>query len=152
MNCRQAASAALFVIVLGSDVAADEPSLHSGLYEVGFRLELPHLERYAVERTTTTCVDEADLRSGGPSLPVLSQMDAFGKCLIENLQRDGAGFTYDVVCTGRDAAKARVAYTLAPDQFRGRIAIVQGAKNMTMTEVQDGRRIGSCDIASISRD
>jgi hypothetical protein len=32
-----------------------------------------------------------------------------------------------------------------PSAFEGRIAMVMGGKNMTMSEVQTGRRVGSCD-------
>jgi hypothetical protein len=35
-------------------------------------------------------------------------------------------------------------YELSPNAFNGRVAMVMGAKNMTMTEVQHGRRIGEC--------
>jgi hypothetical protein len=35
------------------------------------------------------------------------------------------------------------------DAFTGRIAMVMGAKNMTMTEVQHGRRIGECSPAKL---
>jgi hypothetical protein len=30
--------------------------------------------------------------------------------------------------------------------------MVMGAKNMTMTEVQAGRRVGSCDLAGMRQD
>jgi hypothetical protein len=36
--------------------------------------------------------------------------------------------------------------------FRARIAMTMGAKNMTMTEVQTGRRIGSCPLAAMLPD
>jgi hypothetical protein len=35
-----------------------------------------------------------------------------------------------------------------PGAFEGRIAMVMGGKNMTMTEVQSGRRVGGCDLSS----
>jgi len=33
--------------------------------------------------------------------------------------------------------------------FTGRIAMVMGAKNMTMTEVQHARRVGGCNPAKL---
>jgi hypothetical protein len=52
---------------------------------------------------------------------------------------------FDILCEGRGAAWASAVYRLMPDAFEGRIAMVMGGKNMTMTEVQSGRRIGACD-------
>ena len=42
-------------------------------------------------------------------------------------------------------------YELSSNAFTGRIAMVMGAKNMTMTEVQRAHRIGECNPARISR-
>ena len=55
---------------------------------------------------------------------------------------------YAIACPGRDTMRASAAYRLTPDGFRGRVAMIMGAKNMTMTEVQAGRRLGTCaDLA-----
>ena len=40
-------------------------------------------------------------------------------------------------------------YKLSSNAFTGRIAMVMGAKNMTMTEVQHARRIGECSPAKL---
>ena len=40
-------------------------------------------------------------------------------------------------------------YELSTDAFTGRIAIVMGAKNMTMAEVQHAHRIGECSPAKL---
>jgi hypothetical protein len=40
-------------------------------------------------------------------------------------------------------------YELSSNAFTGRIAMVMGAKNMTMTEVQHARRIGECSPAKL---
>jgi hypothetical protein len=40
-------------------------------------------------------------------------------------------------------------YELSTNAFTGRIAMVMGAKNMTMTEVQHARRIGECSPAKL---
>jgi hypothetical protein len=52
---------------------------------------------------------------------------------------------YDIVCPGRGAAKGHASYVVSDGTFAGRVAMVLGAKNMTMTEVQQGRRIGNCN-------
>ncbi len=126
-------------------------SLREGSYEVRVRLELPNVERWAVARTTTICVPYAGGASDVP-LPVLSANNPFAGCPTENFRRSGADLSFDIVCGGRDGARARAAYRLAPDGFEGRIAMVMGGKNMTMTEVQVGRRVGGCDPAGAPQD
>ena len=125
--------------------------LEAGLYAIDFRLELPHLERYAVNRTATVCIAPGNL-TGATPLPVLSGNGAFDACSATNVARKERRLAYDIACAGRAAARASATYSLSParhDRFRGRIEIVLGAKNMTMTEVQNARRIGHCDVAGI---
>ncbi|HMA72226.1 MAG TPA: DUF3617 family protein [Xanthobacteraceae bacterium] len=143
-------SSLLLLSASGMPVAAEEPApfLQGGSYEVAYRLELPHVERWAIDKTTTICVSEWK----GPAMPVLSDNNPFGQCAAINIQQDGPSLNYDIRCSGRDAAKAHATYTLSSGDFKGRIAMVMGAKNMTMTEVQTGRRLGSCDLTRASRD
>ncbi len=60
------------------------------------------------------------------------------------VERDGDALRFAIACEGRGAARASAVYRLLPEAFEGRIAMVMGGKNMTMTEVQSGRRIGPC--------
>lgn len=137
---------ALGLLTGGVQADQDEGLLREGSYEVSFRLELPHLERWAIDRTATLCLPMAET-DGLPPLPVLSGNNPLAACPADNVRRDGADLTFDIACAGRDAARARAAYRLTPLGFEGRIRMVMGAKNMTMTEVQAGRRVGSCDLA-----
>ena len=84
-------------------------------------------------------------------LPVLGGNNAFAECLAEKVQWTGARLEYDIVCAGRDAPRAKAIYTLASGEFQGRISITMGAKNMTMTEVQIGHRLGNCAMAADTR-
>jgi hypothetical protein len=128
-------------------VAADPLlSLSGGLYEVTSRLELPHLERWAIDKKTRICLFSHEENDAIP-LPVLSDNNPFAKCSAANLTTDNGMFQYDIVCPGRDAAKAHAIYEIGPDRFAGRIAMVMGAKNMTMTEVQHAKRVGGCQPA-----
>jgi hypothetical protein len=152
LSLRPTSSIVFFGVLAG--IAAAEQSeapLQGGSYEVTYRLELLHVESWAIDKTTTICVPDAQ-GSSPVALPILSGNNPFQKCSAENFRRDGANLTYNIVCEGRDSAKARAAYTVAPGEFKGRIAMVMGGKNMTMTEVQVGRRVGSCDLATASRD
>lgn len=145
MIYRQVACFLLVAVMLNNAPRAQEIPLENGLYEVHFRLELPHLETYAIDQKATICVDQGKLDWQGLPLPLLSQNDIFAGCQIEKFQRDEAGFSYEISCAGRGAATAKASYALSSAAFIGRISIMQGAKNMTMTEIQRGRHLGRCE-------
>ena len=148
MTFFRAAAAIVLVGVLAGIARADqeEALLQGGSYEVKFRLELPHVEEWAIDKTSTICIPRA-AGTSDPPLPVLSGNNPLANCPARNIVRDGASLKFDIVCDGRNAARARAVYTLMPGGFKGRIWMVMGAKNMTMTEVQVGHRVGSCDLA-----
>lgn len=148
MTFFQAASAFILMGMLAGAARAEGQAtpLHGGAYEVKFRLELPHVEEWAVDKIRTICLPDADGAFDAP-LPVLSGNNPLAKCPASNVRRDGTTLRFDIVCEGRNAARARAVYSLASSAFKGRIWMVMGAKNMTMTEVQVGHRIGSCDMA-----
>lgn len=114
----------------------------SGFYEVTARLELPHLERWGVDKTTVVCLPSA--RSGEIPVPVLSANNPFAKCTASNLVINGPKLEYDIVCPERGSAKGHAVYVFSGNTFAGNIAMVMGAKNMTMTEMQRARWIGEC--------
>jgi hypothetical protein len=144
----------LFVAILLSIVAqpqllrANPLSPPSGSYELTARLELPHLERLGVDKSTIICLS----KSQGPDeipIPVVSANNPFAKCSAANLIADGSRLEYDIVCRERGSARGHAVYDLSSNAFSGRIAMVMGAKNMTMTEVQRARRIGECSPAKL---
>jgi hypothetical protein len=114
-----------------------------GSYELTARLELPHLERWAVDKRTVVCLPTS-LYDGDLPIPIVSANNPFAKCSPVNVTAEFSKLEYDIVCPGRGAAKGHANYLLSGDRFSGRVAMVLGAKNMTMTEVQQGRRIGNC--------
>ena len=145
-------SRALLAIILLATAArslcaeAERRSPQGGFYEITVRLELPHLERWGVDKTTIICLSRS--RNGDEiPIPVLSANNPFAKCTSANLVADGPRLEYDIVCPGRGAAKGHAAYTFSAETFSGRVAMVMGAKNMTMTEMQHARRIGPCSPA-----
>ena len=147
-------SRALFASILLPMVAqpqamrADSLSPLSGSYEVTARLELPHLERWGVDKTTIICLSNSRKPDAIP-VPVVSANNPFAKCSANNMVADGSKLEYDIVCPERGAASGHAVYELSPNEFTGRIAMVMGAKNMTMTEVQRARRIGECSPAKL---
>jgi hypothetical protein len=144
--CAAMTASAILTQSIGPVAADPLLSLSGGLYEVTSRLELPHLERWAIDKKTRICLFIHEENDAIP-LPVLSGNNPFAKCSAANLTTDNGTFQYDIVCPGRDAAKAHANYELGPDKFTGRIAMVMGAKNMTMTEVQHAKRVGGCQPA-----
>src|SRR6516225_4706710 len=101
--------------------ARTEPYLpHGGSYEITARLELPHLERWAVDKAMIICLTGS--RSGGElPIPVVSANNPFAKCATANLTTDGSKLEYDIVCPGRGAASGYASYILSPDKFSGRV-------------------------------
>jgi Protein of unknown function (DUF3617) len=145
------ASASLIVMLVQPlhPARGDPLPLQSGFYEITVRLELPHLERWAIDRTANICLPSPSSSSGGAEIPVpvLSANNPFAKCTAANFAIEGDTVQYDIVCPGRGAAKGHASYKVGSTSFAGRVAMVMGAKNMTMTEVQLAHRIGDCGTA-----
>jgi hypothetical protein len=120
---------------------APASAFEGGAYAVAVRLELPHLAEAAATRQVELCLDPAQ---EGYGLAVLSANNPLARCPLSEIRREGEALTFAIRCPGRNAAEASAAYRLGPDGFSGRIAMRMGAKNMTMTEVQTGRRTGPC--------
>jgi hypothetical protein len=125
----------------GAQAEQGRAGLQKGAYEVQVRLELPNVLSRGPDSTRTICLPDAGTNG---ALPVLSANNPLAGCPASNVLRDGAMLRFAILCEGRGAAWAHAVYKLTPDAFEGRIAMVMGGKNMTMTEVQSGRRIGPC--------
>jgi len=121
--------------LLGTPALAHD--IPPGLYAIEYRLEMPHLERYAVTNRVERCID-------GERLPVISAKQAFTDCALEDRISEPARLRYSLICEGASTARAFAEYKPAPDGFTGRIFVKLGAKNMTLTEVQSGIRLGAC--------
>jgi hypothetical protein len=131
--------------VLAPGAVAEDIVLSGGAYEVTYRLEVPHVERFAMNFSTRICVPEA--KAGSPvALPVLSQNNPLAKCPPSAIRGAGDTLSFEIHCPGRryEAARAEALYKLSPGGFQGRIHMVMGGKNMTFVEVQTGRRTGGC--------
>jgi len=125
------------------ETRTDQALLPVGAYAITTRLELPHLERWAIDKTTTICLSGRAAAVRIP-IPILSANNPYAACAAANLAIDHGTLDYDVVCPGRDSAKAHATYLLGADHFVGRVAMVLGGKNMTMAEIQRARRLGDC--------
>ena len=121
--------------------------IQDGLYQVVVNLDLPHLEGMGATKTSTVCISTS---GANPThgLTVLSENNPLGKCPASNLSRDGGTFKFEVHCEGKNAAEGFASYQLFPDRFQGAIVMKMGGKNMTMTETQTGKRVGTCTPAA----
>lgn len=139
----------LLTMVVQTQASRAEPrSLTAGSYEITARLELPHLERWGVDKTTIICLPDP-ISPGSIPVPVVSTNNPFAKCSAANLLVEGSKLEYDIVCHERGAARGHAVYQLSSNAFTGRIAMVMGGKNMTMTEVQRAHRTGECSPAQL---
>ena len=111
-------------------------------------MEIPNVNAWGWSTTRRLCLPGETLGSAIP-IPVLSPNNPFGDCWAEHVERNSDRLSYDIACSGRDAARAHARYTLLPSGFTGQIAMVFGAKNMTMRELQVGRRLGNCGRATL---
>src|SRR5215470_10827885 len=73
-----------------------ETILQDGSYEVTYRLELPHVEEWALDRTTTICLPKARAASAAP-LSVLSGNNPLATCPTRNFVHLGATLRFDIV-------------------------------------------------------
>jgi hypothetical protein len=128
---------------------AGSDTLPDGAYEIVSRLELPHVERWAIEQTARVCLP-GDAGGSKIPIPIFSANNPFGECAVANVHASGTSIAYDITCPGRASAKAHARYSFDGDGFRGRIDMVMAAKNMTMTEVVRARRLGRCEARSAS--
>ena len=120
----------------------------NGSYEITARLELPHLERWAVDKNSIICLSGV-LSNDRLPIPIISANNPFAKCGTANVTVEASKLEYDIVCPERGSAKGHAIYVLSGNKFSGRVAMVLGAKNMTMTEVQEARRIGECSPGAL---
>jgi hypothetical protein len=145
MDWRGPISGIVFAVVAGwvHGASAGDAWLRDGAYEMVTRLELPHLERYAIDSFHRVCFADGRATQAIPT-PIESANHFFASCAAKHIERDGVAIEYDIACPGRDSARAHASYHATDEGFVGRVAMVMGGKNMTMTEVVRARRLGNC--------
>jgi hypothetical protein len=136
------AGLSLIVALAATDSCAEGSSLTPGLYEVEIRLSLPNVDSAAVLSTFTRCITPADLRSGWAFF-VLSDNPLKG-CELLDYQAKAETAFYRIACPGPNRGSAVAVFDTTRTSFRGTIKMNMGGKNMTMSEVQVGKRIAAC--------
>ncbi|WP_020179137.1 DUF3617 family protein [Methylopila sp. M107] len=140
MSTTRCAIATSLAILATPALSVDEP-LRGGAYEIAYSLELPHVQPMP-GGSAKVCLTDA---GGVSAFPVLSANNPLARCPVTKLRRDGREVSFEIACPGPNAAKAYALFDLRDGAFDGRIAMNMGGKNMTMTEVQHGARIGDCE-------
>ncbi len=140
---RRALLALITLVALCSPAIAGTV-LKEGAYEIEVRLELPYVSLSNTRKVERVCLGTRQSATFG--LAVLSNNNPLGTCPASNAKLSMGTLTFDVRCKGVNAAAGHATYEIMPEYFRGRIEMKMGGKNMTMTEVQVGRRVGACDM------
>ncbi|MFO1047212.1 MAG: hypothetical protein U1E52_04850 [Geminicoccaceae bacterium] len=142
-------SATALLLCLASAVAAEDGL--EGSYAVTASLQIPNVSGPSWQGTRILCLG-ADSGPGKLPVPVISPNSPFTGCDAVDLDRSATGLRYRIVCPGRDSARAQASYRLSADGFRGEVAMRLGGKNMTLTEYQEGRRLGECGATTATVD
>ena len=136
--------AALIIVAPFQSPSRAETSLKEGAYEIEVTLELPHVFDTSTRKIERLCLGGGQSMTLG--LSVLSNNNPLGQCPVSNVQSSTGTLSFDVACQGVNAASGHALYEIMPEHFRGHIEMKMGGKNMTMTEIQVGHRIGACEI------
>ena len=144
MTCARAVSlGAILSLAVTCWAKTVEPmTMRAGNYEVEVRVELPYLGDINAKTVTHVCLSADQGNNYG--MGVLSANNPLAKCPTLNIRQEKDELTFEIICEGKNEAKATAKYLLASEHFSGRITMKMGGKNMTITEIQAGRRIGVC--------
>lgn len=135
---RACAAAAL---LLGAAAQA-APALTPGLYRIEVHIALPNVPHVAAPLVVIRCLSSADLESG-QAFFVLSD-NPLARCDLLDYQWGEGLVTYRIDCRGPNRGSAQAAFQTTDMSYRGSIRMNMGGKNMTLSETQAGRKIGSC--------
>ena len=124
----------------GSNAA--DPLLTPGLYRVEVRISLPNVQDTAAPVVLTRCVTPGDLQSG-QAFFVLSD-NPLKNCDLLDYEVTADTAVYRITCPGPNRGSAVAVFDTTGISYRGTIKMNMGAKNMTMSETQVGRRVGDC--------
>jgi hypothetical protein len=136
------ARASLIVALAATGSGAADPLLTPGLYQVEVRIALPNVQDVAAPIVLTRCVSLADLKSG-QAFSVLSD-NPLKNCDLLDYQATADTATYRIVCPGPNMGSAAAVFETTRTTYRGSIKMNMGGKNMTMSEMQVGRRVADC--------
>lgn len=134
-------STLILAIISGLSPCWAETDLQPGAYEVDVHLEMSFGEDKP-QRHTICLRNDSNHPAGG--LFILTPGTPISHCPVQNVQESINKTAFEIVCAGPNAGTASAQFQTTAIRFEGRIAMLMGGKNMRMTEVQVGHRIGEC--------
>jgi hypothetical protein len=135
-------AAGLLAALAATGCNAAGSSLTPGLYQVEVRISLPTVGDVAAPLVVTRCLSPDDLKSG-QAFFVLSD-NPLKRCELVDYQATAGTAIYRIACAGPNRGSAVAVFDTKATTFRGTIKMNMGGKNMTMSEMQAGKRIGDC--------
>ncbi|MEQ1881883.1 MAG: DUF3617 family protein [Burkholderiales bacterium] len=133
------------VVFAGWALAADAADLlpTPGHYEVEVRISLPNVQDIVAPLTLNRCMTFEDFESGR-MFAVLSD-NPLKLCERLDYEASDGTITFRIECPGPNRGSAVAVFKTHRSGYRGSIKMNLGGKNMTMTEIHIGRRIGNCE-------
>ena len=123
---------AVFVLVATLPLAAAQPVITPGLWEITITTQSP-VE--SPPMTTTVCLTKDAIRN----------MDVPKAKAADDCQATGSGtgttLTYSTRC-GKRARATTATYTFLPDAFEGVLTVTESGNNLR--QIHRGRRVGNC--------
>jgi hypothetical protein len=129
--------------ILATSTNAAELALSPGLYRVEVRISLPNVQDVAAPLVVDRCIVRADVESGRAFL-ILSD-NPLKACDLVDYEATADTAIYRIACPGPNRGSAVGTFETSTTAYRGTIKMNMGGKNMTMSEVQVGRRVGECE-------
>lgn len=113
------------------------------LYRVTSKMDMPGMPVSMPAHTSEVC---AAREAGANMVPHEKN------CRVEDYRDNGSKASYRLVCTGKDAMSGEGEMERLADGYRGSVHVVMGgaADGQEMTLRYEGKRIGSCDVATES--
>jgi Protein of unknown function (DUF3617) len=103
------------------------------LWEMSTKMDMPGMEMPGIKQNTC-------LPKGGAYKPDKSQHQQ--NCEMTDLNVSGNKTSWKMHCTGKDAMEGSGEVTRTADTMKGKIKM--SSKDMQMTQVISGKRIGTC--------
>ena len=136
------AGASVVGALAATGAGAADSLLTPGLYQVEIRIALPNVQDVAAPMVLIRCVSPADLKSG-QAFFVLSD-NPIKNCALLDYEVTADTAIYRIACPGPNRGSAVAVFVTTGTAYRGSIKMNMGGKNMTMSEMQTGKRIGDC--------
>jgi hypothetical protein len=132
--------------LLAATTNAAEPALRPGLYRVEVRISLPNVQDVAAPLIVKRCIGFDELRSGRAFF-VLSD-NPLKACDLVDYEATMDTAVYRIACAGPNRGTAVGTFEISTTVYHGAIKMNMGGKNMTMSEVQIGKRVGECETGT----